>query len=227
MNNKRINKVVSLVVAFIAAIGLFAGIVTAQAVEVNNTNKQPLQISINYAKELGKGHTTPGALGQLSPEMENMWKNLPITVIDSQGQELEVAKQLNNRCERTVGNFANGEKVTIKVDTSKLPDNYNLSWESDYTYPKPTRNYAEFQVVVDSSMPVRISLNQMNVKFDLQGGKVDGQSDAIVNTVKKDNTVDFPADPTKDNLVFGGWFTELPDTDSYRQKCCRQALLLE
>lgn len=39
MNNKRINKVVSLVVAFIAAIGLFAGIVTAQAVEVNNTNK--------------------------------------------------------------------------------------------------------------------------------------------------------------------------------------------
>ena len=218
MNNKRINKVVSLVVAFIAAIGLFAGIVTAQAVEVNNTNKQPLQISINYAKELGKGHTTPGALGQLSPEMENMWKNLPITVIDSQGQELEVAKQLNNRCERTVGNFANGEKVTIKVDTSKLPDNYNLSWESDYTYPKPTGNYAEFQVVVDSSMPVRISLNQMNVKFDLQGGKVDGQSDAIVNTVKKDNTVDFPADPTKDNLVFGGWFTELPDTDSYRQK---------
>lgn len=218
MNNKRINKVVSLVVAFIAAIGLFAGIVTAQAVEVNNTNKQPLQISINYAKELGKGHTTPGALGQLSPEMENMWKNLPITVIDSQRQELEVAKQLNNRCERTVGNFANGEKVTIKVDTSKLPDNYNLSWESDYTYPKPTGNYAEFQVVVDSSMPVRISLNQMNVKFDLQGGKVDGQSDAIVNTVKKDNTVDFPADPTKDNLVFGGWFTELPDTDSYRQK---------
>ena len=218
MNNKRINKVVSLVVAFIAAIGLFAGIVTAQAVEVNNTNKQPLRISINYAKELGKGHTTPGALGQLSPEMENMWKNLPITVIDSQGQELEVAKQLNNRCERTVGNFANGEKVTIKVDTSKLPDNYNLSWESDYTYPKPTGNYAEFQVVVDSSMPVRISLNQMNVKFDLQGGKVDGQSDAIVNTVKKDNTVDFPADPTKDNLVFGGWFTELPDTDSYRQK---------
>ena len=218
MNNKRINKVVSLVVAFIAAIGLFAGIVTAQAVEVNNTNKQPLQISINYAKELGKGHTTPGALGQLSPEMENMWKNLPITVIDSQGQELEVAKQLNNRCERTVGNFANGEKVTIKVDTSKLPDNYHLSWESDYTYPKPTGNYAEFQVVVDSSMPVRISLAKMKVKFDLQGGKVDGKSDSITNIVKKDNTVDFPADPTKEDLEFGGWYTELPDTDSYRQK---------
>lgn len=76
MNNKIIKKVISLVVAFIAAIGLFAGIVTAQAVEVN-TNKQPLQISINYAKELGKGHTTPGALGQLSSEMENMWKIFP------------------------------------------------------------------------------------------------------------------------------------------------------
>lgn len=217
MNNKRINKVISLVVTFIATIGLFAGIVTAQAVEVNNTNKQPLHISMNYAKELGKGHTTPGALGQLSSDMENMWKNLPITVIDSHGKELEVKKELNGHCERTVGNFANGEKVTIKVDTSKLPDSYNLSWESDYTYPKPTRNYAEFQAVVDSSTPVRISLNQMKVKFDLQGGNIGGKSDAIINTVKKDNTVDFPADPTKDNLVFGGWFTELPDIESYRK----------
>ena len=217
MNNKIIKKVISLAIAFIATIGLFAGIVTAQAVEVN-TNKQPLHISMNYTKELGKGHTTPGALGQLSSEMENMWKNLPITVIDSQGQKLEVAKQLNNRCERTVGNFSNGETVTIKVDTSKLPEGYNLSWESDYKYPKPTRNYSEFQAVVDSSTPVRISLDQMRVKFDLKGGNIDGQSDAIVNTVKKDNTVDFPADPTKDNLVFGGWFTELPDIDSYRQR---------
>lgn len=217
MNNKRINKVISLVVTFIATIGLFAGIVTAQAVEVNNTNKQPLHISMNYAKELGKGHTTPGALGQLSSDMENMWKNLPITVIDSHGKELEVKKELNGHCERTVGNFANGEKVTIKVDTSKLPDSYNLSWESDYTYPKPTRNHAEFQAVVDSSTPVRISLNQMKVKFDLQGGNIGGKSDAIINTVKKDNTVDFPADPTKDNLVFGGWFTELPDIEPYRK----------
>lgn len=217
MNNKIIKKVISLAVAFVAAIGLFAGIVTAQAVEVN-TNKQPLHISMNYTKELGKGHTTPGALGQLSSDMENMWKNLPITVTDSQGKELEVQKKLNGHCERTVGNFANGEKVTIKVDTSKLPDNYNLSWESDYTYPKPTRNYAEFQAVVDSSKPVRISLDQMKVKFDLKGGSIDGKSGAIINTVKKDNTVDFPADPTKDNLVFGGWYTELPDTDSYRKQ---------
>lgn len=218
MNNKIIKKVISLAVAFVATIGLFAGEVTAQAAEDNNANKHPLRISMNYAATLGKGHTTPGALGQLSSEMENMWKNLPITVIDSQGQKLEVAKQLNNRCERTVGNFSNGETVTIKVDTSKLPEGYNLSWESDYKYPKPTRNYSEFQAVVDSSTPVRISLDQMRVKFDLKGGNIDGQSDAIVNTVKKDNTVDFPADPTKDNLVFGGWFTELPDIDSYRQR---------
>lgn len=218
MNNKIIKKVINLVVAFVATIGLFAGTVTAQAVEVSNKNKQPLQISINYAEKLGKGHTTPGALGQLSTGMEEMWKNLPITVIDGQGREFEVKKELNGHCERTVGSFANGEKVTIKVDTSKLPDNYHLSWESDYTYPKPIKNYSQFQVVVDSSMPVRISLAQMKVKFDLQGGKVDGKSDSITNIVKKDNTVDFPADPTKDNLVFGGWYTELPDTESYRQK---------
>lgn len=218
MNNKIIKKVISLVVAFVATIGLFAGTVTAQAAGVNNANKQPLHISMNYAETLGKGHTTPGALGQLSSDMERMWKELPITVIDGQGHELEVKKELNGHCERTVGNFANGEKVTIKVDTSKLPDNYHLSWESDYTYPKPIKNYSQFQVVVDSSMPVRISLAQMKVKFDLQGGKVDGKSDSITNIVRKDNTVDFPADPTKDNLVFGGWYTELPDTESYRQK---------
>lgn len=218
MNNKIIKKVISFVVAFVATIGLFAGTVTAQAAGVNNANKQPLHISMNYAETLGKGHTTPGALGQLSSDMERMWKELPITVIDGQGHELEVKKELNGHCERTVGNFANGEKVTIKVDTSKLPDDYHLSWESDYTYPKPIKNYSQFQVVVDSSMPVRISLAQMKVKFDLQGGKVDGKSDSITNIVKKDNTVDFPADPTKDNLVFGGWYTELPDTESYRQK---------
>lgn len=218
MNNKIIKKVISLVVAFVATIGLFAGTVTAQAAGVNNANKQPLHISMNYAETLGKGHTTPGALGQLSSDTERMWKELPITVIDGQGHELEVKKELNGHCERTVGNFANGEKVTIKVDTSKLPDDYHLSWESDYTYPKPIKNYSQFQVVVDSSMPVRISLAQMKVKFDLQGGKVDGKSDSITNIVRKDNTVDFPADPTKDNLVFGGWYTELPDTESYRQK---------
>lgn len=217
MNNKRINKVISLVVAFIATIGLFAGEVTAQAAEDNNANKHPLRISMNYAATLGKGHTTPGALGQLSSEMENMWKNLPITITDSQGKNFEVAKQLNNSCERTVGNFANGEKVTIKVDASKLPDGYNLSWESDYTYPKPTRNYAEFQAVVDSSTPVRISLDQMKVKFDLKGGNIDGKSDSITNIVKKDNTVDFPKDPTKKDLEFGGWYTELPDIEPYRK----------
>ncbi|NSX31270.1 MULTISPECIES: InlB B-repeat-containing protein [Gardnerella] len=217
MNNKIIKKVINLVVAFVATIGLFAGTVTAQAVEVSNKNKQPLQISINYAEKLGKGHTTPGALGQLSSDMERMWKELPITVIDGQGHELEVKKELNGHCERTVGNFANGEKVTIKVDTSKLPDDYHLSWESDYTYPKPIKNYSQFQVVVDSSMPVRISLAKMKVKFDLQGGNINGNTKSIVKFVNKNNGVDFPSDPTKDDLVFGGWFTELPNTESYKK----------
>lgn len=179
--------------------------------------KKPLRISFNYLAAIGKGHTTPGGLGQLSPAMEAMWKNLPITVIDAQGNTYEVQKNLNLHCERTVGNFANGEKVTIIVDDSQIPDGYNLSWESDYTYPKPIKNYAQFQAVVDSSTPIRISLAQMKVKFDLQGGKVDGKSDSIINIVKKDNTVDFPTNPTKANLVFGGWFTELPDTESYRK----------
>lgn len=218
MNKTLMKHVIMLLSSFLAILVIFAVPMTVQAADAGNSaNKQPLHISMNYVKEPGKGHITPGALGQLSSDMETMWKNLPITVIDSQGKELEVKKELNGHCERTVGNFANGEKVTIKVDTSKLPENYNLSWESGYTYPKPTRNYAEFQAVVDSSMPVRISLDQMKVKFDLKGGNIDGKTDPIVNMVKKDNTVDFPDDPTKENLVFGGWFTELPNTEAYKK----------
>lgn len=219
MNKTLMKHVIMLLSSFLAVLVIFAVPMTVQAADAGNSvDKHPLHISMNYVKEPGKGHITPGALGQLSPDMETMWKNLPITVIDAQGKELEVKKELNGHCERTVGNFTNGEKVTIKVDTSKLPTGYHLSWESDYTYPKPIKNYSQFQVVVDSSMPARISLAKLNVKFDLQGGNIDGKTDAITNTVKTDNTVDFPADPTKDNLVFGGWYTELPDTDSYRKQ---------
>lgn len=146
MNKTLMKHVIMLLSSFLAILVIFAVPMTVQAADAGNSaNKQPLHISMNYVKEPGKGHITPGALGQLSSDMETMWKNLPITVIDSQGKELEVKKELNGHCERTVGNFANGEKVTIKVDTSKLPENYNLSWESGYTYPKPTRIMLNFK----------------------------------------------------------------------------------
>lgn len=218
MKKHTIHTLIKLAVTFVLVFGACAWAMTARLANAAETTKNPLRISMDYAATLGKGHTTPGACGQIDASIENTWKNLPITVVDENGKEYDVTKELNKRCERTFGEFVNGEKVTIKVDTSGLPEGYCLSWESDYTYPKPTKNYAQFQVVVDSSMPVRISLAKMNVKFDLQGGAVNGTSADITKIVKKDNTVDFPENPTKTDLEFGGWFTELPDTESYRKR---------
>ncbi|KXI16692.1 repeat protein [Gardnerella vaginalis] len=66
-------------------------------------------------------------------------------------------------------------------------------------------------------MVVRIPFGKMNVKFDLQGGSIDGKLDPIINTVKKNNSVDFPQNPTKENVEFGGWFTELPNIKYYQE----------
>lgn len=218
MKKHTIHTLIELAATFVLVFGACTWAMTTRLANAAETTKNPLHISMNYAKTLGKGHTTPGACGQIDKSIEDMWKNLPITVVDENGKEHEVTKELNKQCERTFGEFVNGEKVTIKVDMSGLPEGYCLSWESDYTYPKPTKNYAQFQVVVDSSQPVRISFAKMNVKFDLQGGTLNNSSDSIIKSVKKDNTVDFPANPTKKDLEFGGWFTELPDTESYRKR---------
>lgn len=49
MNNKIINKVISLIVAFITAIGLFAGVVNAQADSKTTTEvkKYPLSLDMD------------------------------------------------------------------------------------------------------------------------------------------------------------------------------------
>ena len=219
MKKHTIHTLIKLAATFVLVFGACTWAMTAQAAETQNQDEQPLYFAMNYSNP-GSGHITPsGMCAPLDASMLAMWQNLPITVTDENGNTVTVKNGLkDNSCLRSVGNFQKGQKVTIKVDTSKLPDGYHLSWESDYTYPKPTKNYAQFQVVVDSSQPVRISFAKMNVKFDLQGGTLNNSSDSIIKSVKKDNTVDFPANPTKKDLEFGGWFTELPDTESYRKR---------
>ena len=221
MNNKIIKKVISLVVAFVATIGLFAGAVTAQAADTGTADvkKYPLSLDMDIALDPGYGHTHPGGKGQIDKNIESMWENLPITVEDENGKKIDVKKNLQSNFQRFVGDFAIGEKLTITIDTDKIPVGYHLSHDTDRTYI-PAKGYSKFTVTYKlddgKPIPLRISFGKLNVKFDLKGGNIEGKTDPIVNTVKTDNTVDFPADPAKKNLVFGGWYTELPDIEYYR-----------
>ncbi|WP_248893234.1 hypothetical protein [Gardnerella swidsinskii] len=65
MNNKIIKKVISLAVAFVATIGLFAGTVTAQAADKGTAEvkKYPLSLDMDIALDPGYGHTHPGGKG--------------------------------------------------------------------------------------------------------------------------------------------------------------------
>lgn len=221
MNNKIIKKVINLVVAFVATIGLFAGTVTAQAADKGTAEvkKYPLSLDMDIALDPGYGHTHPGGKGQIDKNIESMWENLPITVEDENGKKIDVKKNLQSNFQRFVGDFAIGEKLTITIDTDKIPVGYHLSHDTDRTYI-PAKGYSKFTVTYKlddgKPIPLRISFGKLNVKFDLKGGNIEGKTDPIVNTVKTDNTVDFPADPAKKNLVFGGWYTELPDIEYYR-----------
>jgi len=229
MNNKIIKKVISLVVAFVATIGLFAGAVTAQAADTGTADvkKYPLSLDMDIALDPVYGHTHPGGKGQIDKNIESMWENLPITVEDENGKKIDVKKNLQSNFQRFVGNFAEGQKLTITIDTGKIPKGYHISYDRDRTYIhsengyiSPENGYFKFTVKYEldngKPIPLRISFGKLNVKFDLQGGNIGGKTDAITNTVKTDNTVDFPANPTKENLVFGGWYTEFPDIEYYR-----------
>lgn len=222
MNNKIIKKAISLVVAFVATIGLFAGAVTAQAADTKqkNATKYKLYLDMEIANNQDKGYaySHPGSPDQLDNATKNMWKNIPITVVDAQGNTTVVKKELDSACRRYVGEFIKDQKVKIKLDTSGISDGYSIAWSRDYSYPDESKNYAEFEVIPDASVPVRISFSHMKVKFDLQEGNINGNSDSIEKFVNKDNSVNFPDNPTKANLVFGGWFTQLPDIKAYQQR---------
>lgn len=225
MNNKIINKVISLIVAFITAIGLFAGVVNAQADSKTTTEvkKYPLSLDMDIVLKSGDGYIHPGAKNQVAKNIENMWENLPITVEDENGNKIDVKKELQSNFQRFVGNFAIGQKLTITIDTNSILDGYNLSYNADHEYISQASGYSKFTVKYhldkdNDPMVVRISFGKMNVKFDPKGGNIGSESGTIIKTVKKDNTVDFPANPTKKDLEFGGWYTELPDIEAYRQR---------
>lgn len=189
--------------------------------------KTPLLIDPDFADAPGEGHSHPSATGQMGEEFDKMWKALSITVTDSKGNVYDVPHEFCNdegvKSEKDInrlgGLYEEGEELTITVYTSGLPEGYHISYspvtKSEQKY-FIKGGYYKFKIKYTHNskdkMQITIPMGAMSVKFDLQGGNILGNTDAIINKVKKDNSVDFPSNPMKKDLNFGGWYTKMPET---------------
>ena len=213
--NKSIKRTMGLVLALFVAVSMCVDITGVFAED----EKTPLYFDYDYAENAGDGHTHPATQAD---KMAQMWKNLKITVTDSNGKSYESPKEFDSKNGYSIlrygGDYVTGEEVTITVDTSGLPDGYHISYckkfdEDDHIIK---RGYNKFTIKYTpndtNNMITRIQMAKLSVKFDLQGGNISGNKDAIINEVKKDNLVEFPDNPTKENLNFGGWYTKMPQT---------------
>lgn len=59
---------------------------------------------------------------------------------------------------------------------------------------------------------LRIRFGYMTVEFRPYGGNFGGETTSITTVVKRDNTVTFPDDPTRNGYMFEGWFTRTGDS---------------
>ena len=213
-----LKKSLSVALATLTMLTCFANNNLTQA---KDKEKIPLILTFNALESAHSGHTFYSGIGQ--GKFDEMWKNLPITVTDSKGNVFKSenyfvgydGKRNDKNFARYGGEYEEGEEVTIAIDSSKITDGYHLSYENDYKYLKK-EGYNKIVVKIKNveqtrkDMQVRISLAFMDVKFDLQGGNIDGNKNPITKRVNKDNTANFPKNPEKEGLIFNGWYTKTP-----------------
>lgn len=215
--NKIMKGTATILLALFMVFGLCVGLKPVYADE----DTVSLDLTFDYAPAPGKGHSWPSSssLTELEKRILASWKDLSITITDSKGNKHEVPKGYHfgrgTAFLRDGGNYKDGEELTITIDPSGLPDEYHLSWNGEdgihqIKYDPETRYYVMHYTITREAMNKKlfyIKMGTMSVDFDMMGGTcVDGDS-PITKVVNKDNSVDFPTDPTKENLHFGGWFT--------------------
>ena len=206
----------------IAVFLLAIGVKPAYAEE----DKVQLRLTFDFAPEPGRGHTWLGStpmerLDPVEKKLVDAWTNLTIKVTDSQGHVFESPKEVffggGTPYLRDGGKYDEGEELTIEVEPSGLPNGYHISWNGDDSYHKLEYLEGYYKIkykITKSAMNAKlfyIPMGSMSVKFYLMGGTSSTGSSPIVKVVNKDNSVDFPAEPTKENLHFGGWFTRSGD----------------
>lgn len=223
-----VKRTIGFVLAFVVCVSMLSLSMCAYMTEAfAEEQKTPLLIDPDFADAPGEGHSHPSAAGQMGEEFDKMWKALSITVTDSKGNVYEVPHEFFNdegvknekHINRLGGLYEEGEELTITVDTNGLPEGYHISYspitksEQEYFIKG---GYYKFKIKYTHNskdkMRITIPMGAMSVKFDLQGGNILGKTDAIINKVKKDNSVDFPSKPMKNDLNFGGWYTKMPET---------------
>lgn len=226
--NKIVKRTIGFLLAFVVCVSMLSLSMCAYMTEAfAEGEKTPLLIDPDIAEAPGEGHSHPSATGQMGEEFDKMWKALSITVTDSKGNVYNVPHEFCNDegvknekyINRLGGLYEEGEELTITVDTSGLPEGYHISY-SPITKSQQKYfikgGYYKFKIKYTHNskdkMIITIPMGAMSVKFDLQGGNILGNTDAIINKVKKDNSVDFPSKPIKKDLNFGGWYTKMPET---------------
>lgn len=226
--NKIVKRTIGFVLAFVVCVSMLSLSMCAYMTEAfAEGQKTPLLIDPDFADAPGEGHSHPSATGQMGEEFDKMWKALSITVTDSKGNVYDVPHEFCNdegvKSEKDInrlgGLYEEGEELTITVDTSGLPEGYHISYSPSTKSQQKyfiKGGYYKFKIKYTHNskdkMIITIPMGAMSVKFDLQGGNILGNTDAIINKVKKDNSVDFPRKPMKKDLNFGGWYTKMPET---------------
>lgn len=209
----------------------YAHITPSAISSVNNTTVKNLWNSLQIT--VSKSEDTDKDKNKNSNKDKNKTISKTYTVnntevsqyVDSNGQVIKK----NDSVYHFGGYWKDGDVLTVKVDPTALTKaGYHLSkdvYEKGDVEAKTYINgegYNVFKITYKNStknangnakaMIVRIPLGKLNVIFDSQGGSINGKTENISNTVKGDNTVEFPKDPTKNGLHFNGWYTQFPTT---------------
>lgn len=209
--------------ALVVILGLCIG---GQPVSAED-DKVQLNLTFDFAPEYGQAHQGHTWLGGSAPStpleqtIVDSWKNLTIKITDSAGNVFDVPQGYKTHYVRDGGKYKEGEELTIEIDPSGLPDGYHISWNGEDSYHKVKYIAGYYKMkykITQAGMNAKdfyIKMGAMTTKFDMMGGTSTSGDSPVSRVVNKDNSVDFPDEPTKENLHFGGWFTRSGDYRRY------------
>ncbi len=216
-----IKKILILGVALLMILALVWNITFAHA-DNSNKEKYPLYFNMDITMAIKdpnkRWHESIGKSGYLDAKYDEMWKNLPITVIDSKGQRRMVDKATDSY-RRYAGKYEDGEELRVEIDYSKLVEGLHISkmrqFPHKYIYDKGVGFYTYKINNSKDKDEIRVSIGMEKIKFDLQGGNINGHQEPVINIVKRDNSVAFPQMVKKEKLHFKYWYTRATDNRAY------------
>lgn len=188
--------------------------------------KARLLFDYDYLDKLGDGRTHPEVQGDERQDIEQMFKNIEITVTpenSEDGEPFTSPKEFvgsdgkpatHNENRRFGGEWPVGTVLIVKIGTENIIENYHVSHcDENVKQGIVTAGSTTYKVKIEKDLTVRVPFGLMKVVFNTQGGYFDDGSGTknygpIEEWVQKDNTVHFPANPVKPGLTFDRWYTK-------------------